>query len=78
MIYLGRISYFKTFYTNAHFIANGYIAIELFDFEIPINFLLLTFEAPTAPAGQKVAAKCAEAIRHCAPAGQTTDRVTVQ
>ena len=27
--------------------------------------LLLTFEAPTAPAGQKVAAKCAEAIRHC-------------
>ena len=32
-----------------------------------------TFEALTAPAGQKVAAKCAEAIRHCAQAGQTTD-----
>ena len=37
--------------------------------------MLLTFEAPTAPAGQKVAAKCAEAIRHCAPAGQTIDIV---
>ena len=27
---------------------------------------LLTFKAPTAPAGQKTAAKCAEAIHHCA------------
>ena len=33
----------------------------------------LTFKAPTATSGQKVAAKCPEAICHCAPAGQTTD-----
>ena len=35
--------------------------------------LILIFEARTAPAIKKVAAKCAEVIWHCAPAGQTTD-----
>ena len=35
--------------------------------------LLLTFETSSASAGQKLAAKCAEAIRHCSLAGQTTD-----
>ena len=38
-----------------------------------LSLLILIFEALAAPAVQKAAAKCAEAIRHCAPAGQTTD-----
>ena len=40
---------------------------------VVVSPLLVTFGAPTAPAGQKVAAKCAEAVHHCAPASQTTD-----
>ena len=38
-----------------------------------VSCLKLTFEALAAAAGKKVAAMCAEAICHYAPAGQTTD-----